>query len=136
MAKTRTIYVCNNCGEESITWQGRCPTCSQWNTFQEFKAPAATDRGIRGPLVAPAPLAQVSITASKKRLSTNIPELDRVFGGGIIPGSVILIGGEPGIGKSTLLLQVAEKLSTQIPVIYFSGEESEFQVANRAERLG
>jgi DNA repair protein RadA/Sms len=137
MAKTKTVYVCNNCGEESITWQGKCPTCGQWNTFQEFKLDTGRRGGSSASIVS-VELKPLALTTKGKqdRHTTGSAEFDRVLGGGIIPGSVILLGGEPGIGKSTLLLQVAQNSTATGKVIYFSGEESEYQVGDRAKRLG
>ncbi len=136
MAKTKTLYVCSSCGEESITWQGRCPVCGEWNTFREFKIDTAPARGLTSnPVIELKPLDINAPDITSQRVLTGSAEFDRVLGGGIIPGSVILLGGEPGIGKSTLLLQVAQFLGGQKKVIYFSGEESASQVADRARRL-
>lgn len=132
MAKIRTRYVCGSCGEESIAWQGRCPACQEWNTLQPF-TPKKTSGNQPAAVLALTPL---DVNASSgQRLVSRIGEFDRVVGGGIVPGSVILLAGEPGIGKSTLLLQVAQAVSERT-VIYFSGEESTAQVAGRARRLG
>ncbi len=137
MAKTKTLYVCNNCGEESLTWQGRCPVCGEWNTFKEFKVDAkAPSRTSSGPVDELKPLTINPQGPLATRYVTGSSEFDRVLGGGIVPGSVTLLGGEPGIGKSTLLLQVAHTLAQHYKVIYFSGEESEYQVGGRATRLG
>lgn len=137
MPKLKTMYVCSNCGEEALAWQGKCPVCGQWNTFKEIKIDTGSSRA-GGSASAAQPLAPLSIRKEKEqsRMSTGHVEFDRVLGGGIVPGSVVLLGGEPGIGKSTLLLQVADYLSKSQKVIYFSGEESEYQVADRAKRLG
>lgn len=139
MAKTRTLYVCDHCGEESISWQGRCPVCQEWNTFKEFKTEVRTGAGktsTTGQALDLKPLNTQIETGIKSRIETRLPEFDRVLGGGVVPGSVVLLGGEPGIGKSTLLLQVAQYVAESNTVIYFSGEESESQVAGRAKRLG
>ncbi len=140
MAKTRTMYVCENCGEESITWQGKCPICHEWNTFRELKisAPSATraSKASVSSEEAPRPLDLTLAQDEANRVSTGSREFDRVLGGGLMKGSVILLGGEPGIGKSTLLLQVADRLAKGKTVAYFSGEESPLQVAGRAKRLG
>lgn len=131
----RTVYVCENCGEEYLQWQGRCNVCGQWNTLKEFHVPSApTSRStaVAGP-VAIRPLQEVG-SESITRISTGIQEADRVFGGGIVPGSIVLIGGDPGIGKSTLLLQLADRINQ--PVLYVTGEESPEQVKLRANRLG
>ncbi len=139
-AKTKTLYVCSNCGEESITWQGKCPVCNEWNTFKEFKISSGTERGAKRSDVRDAltlqPLNVADHSDTQERISTGMVEFDRVLGGGIVRGSVILLGGEPGIGKSTLLLQSAQLLSKKAQVVYFSGEESTAQVAGRAKRLG
>jgi DNA repair protein RadA/Sms len=136
MAKTKTMYVCDSCGEESITWQGKCPVCGQWNTFKEFKIEAKTVRAASNESLVIEKLSVALASGDKPRLTTGLEEFDRVLGGGLVLGSVILLGGEPGIGKSTLLLQVADFMAIKSKVLYFSGEESEFQVAGRAKRLG
>lgn len=140
MAKQRTIYVCSECGEEALTWQGKCPVCGAWNSFKEFKVdakPAATRGGSSSGTTAELqPLDISGHMPEKQRLHTTISELDRVLGGGLVRGSILLLGGEPGIGKSTLLLQLSDRLSKDGTVCYFSGEESAQQVAGRAQRLG
>ncbi len=135
--KTKTLYVCSNCGEESLTWQGKCPVCGEWNTFKEFHIAAET-RGASRTSSLQVDLAPLSTKPDEQRprVSTGMTEFDRVLGGGLMSGSVILLGGEPGIGKSTLLLQVAQSVSAEGPVLYFSGEESSYQVSGRAQRLG
>lgn len=139
-AKVKTVYVCSNCGEESLTWQGKCPVCGEWNTFKELRLdPARRGQSKSSSSLITSELKPLDLQANELhllRLPTGFQEFNRVLGGGIIPGSVILLGGEPGIGKSTLLLQTAQNLSQDIPVIYFSGEESAGQVAGRAARLG
>ncbi|MDO9006105.1 MAG: DNA repair protein RadA [Aquabacterium sp.] len=142
MAKDKTIYTCSECGGTSPKWLGKCPHCNAWNTLEETRAdtgPAknrmqALTRGLN----APQPVATLSHieAADIARTPTGIEELDRVLGGGIVTGGVILIGGDPGIGKSTLLLQALDALSRQMPVLYVTGEESGAQVAMRAQRLG
>ena len=139
MAKTRIQYTCQNCGFTTTKWLGRCPECEEWNTFaEELNAPST--RRSRGTTAVPVTPPQIltQITASEaERLSTYISEFDRVLGGGVVPGSLVLIGGEPGIGKSTLLLQVAAMMSRQRQtVLYVSGEESAAQIKLRADRLG
>jgi len=137
MAKTKTMYVCSSCGEESITWQGRCPICGEWNTFKEFKTEVKSTKSAAS--TQSTPIARLSVhteTLEKPRTTTGLEEFDRVLGGGLVAGSVILLGGEPGIGKSTLLLQVSHYMSQSDKIIYFSGEESDLQVAGRAKRLG
>ena len=142
MAKGKTsVFFCQNCGYESSKWMGQCPGCREWNTFVE----EVIDKKSAGTLskkkesVAEAkvlPLSQIEMTYDK-RVSTGMKELDRVLGGGIVQGSMVLVGGDPGIGKSTLLLQVCRNLSEQkIKVLYISGEESLQQIKIRAERIG
>ena len=126
MAKgKKTVYFCQNCGHEETKWLGQCPACKEWNTFVEEKVIASsvtsgikTDREIQ--IVS---LSEVNAD-DQDRITTGMAELDRVLGGGIVPGSLVLVGGDPGIGKSTLLLQVCQKLSENRSVLYISGEES------------
>ena len=138
MAKTKTSYFCQNCGANSPKWVGKCPSCGEWNTYvEEVVAPKGTkqnepwDSGTRS---LPKLLHQIEFD-DQKRVRTGFKEFDRTLGGGIVPGSLVLIGGEPGIGKSTLLLQIAINLSTK-KVLYASGEESPDQIRMRAERIG
>ncbi|MCX7203712.1 MAG: AAA family ATPase, partial [Burkholderiales bacterium] len=141
MVRAKTHYVCSECGGASPKWSGQCPHCSAWNTLQEQAIEAA-----RGSPAAHrfAPLAATQgvqwldavVAAEVPRFPTGAEEFDRVLGGGLVPGSVVLIGGDPGIGKSTLLLQALAHLSQSLPVLYVSGEESAAQVALRARRLG
>jgi DNA repair protein RadA/Sms len=142
VSKPRSVFVCQACGLESSKWLGRCPDCGEWNSFVEERreAPAkASGRQAALPGVVsgrPKPYDVVD-GAEADRVSTGVSEFDRVLGGGIVPGSMVLIGGEPGIGKSTLLLQVANLLGRAGgPVLYVSGEESERQIKLRGERLG
>lgn len=136
MAKTKTKYVCDRCGAESLKWMGRCPECGEWNTLVEVTEAAQSTRTTSRGGVAPVRLNDVPLQALD-RMRVPIGEMDRVLGGGIVPGSVVLIGGDPGIGKSTLLLQLASSLADeQGNVLYVSGEESVYQVKMRAERLG
>ncbi len=136
-ARGKTHYVCQECGGQSAKWQGRCPDCGQWNTFQE-EAVQRTSLGAAlslEPGQAPVALDQVALD-DEPRFNTGVEELDRVLGGGVVPGSLVLLGGPPGIGKSTLLLQIARKLAqTRAPILYVSGEESARQIRMRAERL-
>lgn len=135
MAKAqKTVFICGECGYESSKWLGRCPGCESWNTMVEATpaAPAVQARGIGARAV---PLTQVRAD-NAKRVSSGMGELDRVLGGGIVGGSTVLLGGDPGIGKSTLLMQAADKLSLLGTVLYVSGEESASQLKLRAERLG
>ncbi|MFN0185249.1 MAG: DNA repair protein RadA [Aquabacterium sp.] len=141
MAKDKTIYTCRECGGTSPKWLGKCPHCGQWNTLEESVAEAATPGAARHRWQALAGTQEVATLAAIEaaeieRTPTGQPELDRVLGGGIVEGGVVLIGGDPGIGKSTLLLQAAESLSQQVPVLYVTGEESGAQIALRARRLG
>ena len=143
MPKTRTAFFCRECGNETPRWQGQCPACREWNTLvEEPSAPrrAAASAGIAVPRAAadavPVRLRDVE-GAERRRWTTGLGELDFVLGGGIVPGSVVLVGGEPGIGKSTILLQVAARLEAAgLGTLYVSGEESAHQVKLRAERLG
>ena len=139
MAKTKTVFFCSACGNETAKWQGRCPSCGQWNTIQEHiekatpvgrakSAPVGASRVARS-------LCEVD-TDVEIRFSTGVGELDRVLGGGAVAGSLVLVGGAPGIGKSTLLLQICSSLCTERKVLYVSGEESEKQLKLRAERIG
>jgi len=142
MSKLRTVFACQACGFESSKWLGRCPDCGEWNSMiEERQEPVAKGRGRQGELPIavggrPQPYEVVDAGEAARR-SSGIEEFDRVLGGGIVPGSMVLIGGEPGIGKSTLLLQVAQLLSRHGgAVLYVSGEESERQIKLRGERLG
>ncbi|HET8871016.1 MAG TPA: DNA repair protein RadA, partial [Aquabacterium sp.] len=141
MAKEKTIYTCSECGGTSPKWLGKCPHCNAWNTLEETRAEApgknrmqALSRGLNAaqPVTT---LADIE-AADVSRTPTGLEELDRVLGGGIVAGGVVLIGGDPGIGKSTLLLQALDALSRQMPVLYVTGEESGAQVALRSRRLG
>jgi DNA repair protein RadA/Sms len=139
MAKLKIIYACQSCGYQSPKWMGKCPDCNQWNTFAEEKyEKAAHPRGelSLGTREAPAPIHEID-TSEAGRVLSGIGEFDRVLGGGLVPGSVILIGGDPGIGKSTLLLQAFAAVSQKgLTCLYVSGEESQRQIKMRAERLG
>ncbi len=139
--KARTVYVCQNCGAESLRWQGKCQECGEWNTFQAMTvAPPVPAGGKRNWVQTPhsgKPLLLNEHQAPEEiRVTSKIQELDRVLGGGITEGSLILFGGEPGIGKSTLLLQVAINLANQYEILYVSGEESFNQIKMRANRIG
>ncbi|MDO9238239.1 MAG: DNA repair protein RadA [Aquabacterium sp.] len=141
MAKEKTIFTCSECGGTSAKWLGKCPSCEAWNTLEETRAEAPSKNRMqalaRG-LNAAQPVTTLSDieAADVARTPTGIEELDRVLGGGIVSGGVVLIGGDPGIGKSTLLLQALDALSRHMPVLYVTGEESTAQVALRAHRLG
>ena len=144
MARFRTAFICQQCGYQSAKWIGRCPDCQQWNSLVEEVeessrvAPRAYSRWMASSSSGGEPISLSSIhSTNEDRLLTRIGEFDRVLGGGIVPGSVVLVGGDPGIGKSTLLLQVLDRLSqTQSKVLYISGEESPQQIKIRAERVG
>ena len=137
MAKTRELYVCDQCGGESLKWQGQCPACGAWNALTRISVGKNSPRTT-------APLAGAAISKrineisdrDEPRISTGMSELDRVLGGGLVAGSVTLLGGDPGIGKSTLLLQAADQLSQGVVTLYATGEESLHQVSLRAKRLG
>ena len=134
--KPASRYVCSNCGAVQSSWSGKCPQCGEWNTLEE-QLPAATVAGsvAKGRLLKPQSVAK-SVAADQPRLTTGMGEVDDVFGGGVVAGSVNLIAGQPGIGKSTLLLQLAYAVAAKAPVLYVSGEESAHQIGLRAERLG
>jgi len=143
MAKTKTLFICTECGNETPRWQGQCPACNEWNTLVEEMAPTRKRAARAGvpeiPGVPPAaPMRLREVEGSEgARWSAGLEEFDFVLGGGIVPGSVVLVGGEPGIGKSTILLQVAAQLEAAgRRTLYVSGEESALQVKLRAERLG
>ncbi|RLD24842.1 MAG: DNA repair protein RadA [Bacteroidetes bacterium] len=136
MAKTKSVYVCQNCGADSAKWMGKCNSCGEWNSYVEQRIPQGPVRSVtleRGASVAPMSLDEVQ-SDQVSRIDLQNGEFNRVLGGGIVPGSLILIGGEPGIGKSTLALQVALKIDKD--TLYVSGEESPQQLKMRAERLG
>ncbi|MBC6608216.1 DNA repair protein RadA [Hymenobacter sp. BT188] len=145
MAKIKTLYFCQKCGAQSAKWIGRCPSCGEWNTYVEevvekennqstgsWKPPTASPSAKTS--AKPRPIGEIHYE-EEARIDTHDGELNRVLGGGLVPGSLVLIGGEPGIGKSTLMLQIAMSLR-QLKVLYISGEESEQQIKMRAERLG
>ena len=137
MAKVKTAFFCRNCGAQSPKWMGKCPSCGEWNTLVEEVIQRDDRKGYRMPDTgkrAPVRLSEVTFE-HERRINTHDQELNRVLGGGLVSGSVVLIGGEPGIGKSTLMLQVALKCSDQ-QVLYISGEESDQQLRMRSERLG
>ncbi len=140
-AKSRVMFVCQECGQESLKWQGRCPECQAWNTLAERTVsarptPAMGRARANGPVASPIRLSDVE-TDAYPRVESGVSEFDRVLGGGIVAGSLVLIGGDPGIGKSTLLLQVAAQIATgERRVLYISGEESAHQLKLRASRLG
>lgn len=136
MAKNKQVYFCQECGYESSKWLGQCPGCKSWNTFVEEKIVGVDKRSIKVEAATPTSILDVS-TKEDPRFGTGMKELDRVLGGGIVKGSLILVGGDPGIGKSTLLLQVCRNLTNHgNKVLYVSGEESLQQIKLRADRLG
>ena len=152
MAKDKIAYVCSNCGQESPKWIGKCPACGQWNTFKEIKVSASPPKlggvsGGRGGLNAGYSAQSAAQSAAKvlrlrdisnhddPRIDMHDEELNRVLGGGLVPGSIVLLGGEPGIGKSTLSLQTMLRLPEK-KILYVSGEESAHQLKMRANRLG
>lgn len=142
MAKQRTVYVCSQCGYETAKWLGKCPSCGEWNTLEEGTSAAEQASYLRssanrttGAAGAVKRLSEID-TANDPRYKTGLNELDRVLGGGIVKGSVILLGGDPGIGKSTLMLQICQYLGESMKILYVSGEESARQLRLRADRLG
>ena len=138
MAKSKTVFFCGECGYESAKWLGQCPVCKAWNAFSEAPAIKKGGSSLKPGVAASLPIKIKDVSLeSDERVTTGISELDRVLGGGIVKGSLVLVGGDPGIGKSTLLLQMCAKLADKnISVLYVSGEESERQIAIRSERLG
>lgn len=134
--KSKIVYVCTECGYESSKWLGKCPSCANWNTFEESVSAPALKSGSSalGKAVAK-PLSEIKFS-DEERFKTGIKELDRVLGGGIVKGSVVLLSGDPGIGKSTILLQICNSLQSDTEILYVSGEESATQIKMRAERLG
>lgn len=145
MAKgKKSIFFCQNCGHEETKWLGQCPACGEWNTFVEerldsgvTKGTAAASRAVRDAVRDARVLPLTEVTANDdERCETGIRELDRVLGGGIVPGSLVLVGGDPGIGKSTLLLQVCQRMAQMKKILYISGEESQAQIKLRANRMG
>jgi DNA repair protein RadA/Sms len=142
MAKAKTAYVCADCGASYSKWQGQCADCGAWNTLSEVVVePAGKSAPRHGGWTGESGAARVTALAGvgqeeEQRVSTGIGELDRVLGGGLVEGSVVLVGGDPGIGKSTLLLQALASMGTRLPALYVTGEESLAQVAGRARRLG
>ena len=134
---SKTVYFCQECGNESPKWLGQCPVCGAWNSFVEEVVEKTSSKAQREKRdVRPTHLSEI-ISSDEKRISSGMPELDRVLGGGIVQGSMVLVGGDPGIGKSTLLLQVCRNLcSRKVDVLYVSGEESLQQIKIRADRMG
>ncbi|HEU4603779.1 MAG TPA: ATPase domain-containing protein, partial [Steroidobacteraceae bacterium] len=137
MAKSRDVFVCDQCGNESLQWQGLCPACGAGDSLKRITLSKAKPerRSLAAPTQEPQKLSQVA-QADDPRIETGLNELDRVLGGGLVLGSVTLLGGDPGIGKSTMLLQASDALSRATSTLYVTGEESLRQVALRARRLG
>ncbi|PPD58178.1 DNA repair protein RadA [Dehalogenimonas etheniformans] len=138
MPKSRVVFVCSGCGQESAKWQGKCPGCGEWNTlFEQTVAVVKSPSSRRTNANVPQPLTEIEITGHE-RIALQMGEVNRVLGGGLVPGSLSLVGGEPGIGKSTLLLQVGAQMAerSKVPVLYVSGEETRPQIKMRAKRLG
>ena len=141
MAKVKTSYVCSQCGYETSKWNGKCPNCGEWNTFEEVelavrtggaKSKPTTVRDISDKIVG---IGGVDASYNEIRYATGLKELDRVLGGGLVKGSLVLLGGEPGIGKSTMLLQICQYLGQDHTILYVSGEESEIGRASCRERV-
>ncbi len=141
MAKSKSVFVCQNCGTSYSKWTGKCENCGEWNTLVE-QAAASSGKSVvaksasSGRVLAPQTMGSIAAEDAARRMTTGYEDLNAVLGGGILPGGVILVAGQPGIGKSTLLLQVASEVGKAEPVLYVSGEESASQVKLRAERLG
>ena len=136
--KSKTVFMCSNCGNETPKWQGRCPACGMWNTLEEYTPPAAAapKTAARASVLAPKAKRLDDIRSSDElRFLTGLGELDRVLGGGAVRGSLVLVSGAPGIGKSTLMLQICRSLGEFAKVLYVSGEESAHQLKLRAQRL-
>lgn len=139
--KSKLVYICTNCGYESVKWAGKCPDCGEWNTLEEaVKTPAAQKAssayGGASSFVRPLSISEIDTDDEQQRYHTGLSELDRVLGGGLVKGSLVLVSGDPGIGKSTILLQICEYLGKKQRILYVSGEESARQIKLRAGRLG
>lgn len=137
-SKIKTVFICTSCGAESPKWVGKCPMCGEWNTMEEETintSKSAAGSVVRTTTAVAKPISEITFE-NEHRFKTNIPELDRVLGGGIVKGSVSLISGDPGIGKSTILLQICKNIDPAFKVLYVSGEESAVQLKLRANRLG
>ena len=134
--KLKVSYVCSSCGYESVKWMGKCASCGEWNTMEEVVQESVTTKSTASAASVKAQSVSEITVSNEPRYLTNIPELDRVLGGGIVKGSVVLLSGDPGIGKSTILLQIANKIEKELKILYVSGEESAGQIKIRAQRLG
>ncbi len=136
-SKVKSLFVCSECGYESVKWYGKCPNCGEWNTMEEQAPVVSSKSGIKSRATIQTPLKLLEIdSAIEKRISTGMEEFDRVLGGGIVEGSLVLLSGDPGIGKSTILLQMCQYIGKKRTVLYISGEESARQIKLRANRLG
>lgn len=133
--KVKVSYVCNSCGYESVKWMGKCAACGEWNTMEEIVRETVAAKQNSGAITVKAQSVKDISVSDEPRYLTNIPELDRVLGGGIVKGSIVLLSGDPGIGKSTILLQIADKVQKGLKILYVSGEESAGQIKIRAQRL-
>ena len=135
--KTKTVYICSACGAESPKWVGKCPKCNEWNTMEEeiVSSVKTLTASVASKKVTAKTINEITVL-NEHRFKTNIPELDRVLGGGLVKGSVSLISGDPGIGKSTILLQICKNIDSNLKLLYVSGEESAIQIKLRANRLG
>ena len=140
MAKTKTVFICNQCGYESAKWYGKCPTCGEWDSMNEEQIITETSKKSTSKRVSSVSEKVLSLSkidsSTELRYDTGVGELNRVLGGGLVRGSLVLLSGDPGIGKSTILLQICEYLSQKLSVLYVSGEESAYQIKMRAKRLG
>lgn len=138
MSKTKTVFVCNECGNESTKWLGKCPACNSWNSFYEQKIEESKNSNLKHKSEKTSKPQMLNSYVAKEdiRTTTGFGELDRVLGGGLVKGSLVLLGGEPGIGKSTIILQICDKVQGNGKVLYVSGEESAEQIKLRADRLG
>ena len=138
MAKSKSVYICSECGQEYPKWSGRCNACGAWNTLEETLIQPKSHGLARSTGGGRLPLSSINNLSfsDETRYKTGMSELDRVLGGGLVKGSLVLLGGDPGIGKSTLLLQICGCLAQDKTVLYISGEESERQIKLRADRLG
>ena len=136
MAKSKTVFVCSECGNESSKWLGKCPACNSWNSFYEQKIVETKNKDIVDKKASTPQKLNSNEAKETLRIHTGFKELDRDLGGALVKGSLILLGGEPGIGKSTLILQICDKIKGDGKVLYVSGEESAEQIKLRADRLG